>query len=376
MQTMKVFVHLSTGQNAHEWEQLWRDKKLIGFNDPSPYGYARANALGCDVVFSKGKPESHLEKYFRWFLRLCLGFDYIHALNNKTEIYQSDIVWTHTETQYLAVALMFLLNPKLERPKLIGQSVWLFDQWHKLSWPKKIFFKKLIEFVDVLTVHSTENLAYANKVLPNKHIEYVRYGIPSEMKYPFNNKLQTPIEVLALGNDKHRDWETLIKALGNEADLNLTIITTQLKPSEYLQYKNIQIVRLNSQDELIKHFNRTNIMVIPLKENMHASGITVMQEAALMGVPIVVSDTGGLRDYFDESCVNFIPVKNVKKLREAILTLSKDPTQMALLANNAQSRICSGKIDCQAYIQRHVELSRALLKGAVSTKTSQTKQSA
>lgn len=371
---MKVFVHLSTGQNAHDWEQQWRDKKLIGFNDPSPYGYARANALGCDVVFSKGKPESYFKKYFRGFLRLCLGFDYIHALNNKAEIYQSDVVWTHTETQYLAVALMFLLNPELTRPKLIGQSVWLFDQWHKLTWFKKLLFKKLIKYVDVMTVHSTENLTFANKVFPSKNIEYVRYGVPSEVKYPFKDKPLAPIEVLALGNDKHRDWKTLVEALGNQTDINLTIITTKLKSSEYLQYKNIKIAQLNSQDELVDHFNSANIMVIPLKDNMHASGITVMQESALMGVPIVVTDTGGLRDYFDENCVHYIPTNNAKALREAVLKLSKDSAQMALLANNAQSRICSGEIDCQAYIQRHVDISRALLKGSLDTMGLQTEQ--
>ncbi|MBE7249591.1 MAG: glycosyltransferase family 1 protein, partial [Actinomycetospora chiangmaiensis] len=33
-------------------------------------------------------------------------------------------------------------------------------------------------------------------------------------------------------------------------------------------------------------------IVVPVKPNLHASGNTVMQEAALCGVPIVASDTG------------------------------------------------------------------------------------
>ncbi len=40
-------------------------------------------------------------------------------------------------------------------------------------------------------------------------------------------------------------------------------------------------------------------MVVPLKPNKHASGITVMEEAALHGLPMVVTDTGGLKAYFD-----------------------------------------------------------------------------
>jgi len=131
---LSVFVHLSSAQDAKQWYQLWHDKALVGVNDPYPYGYHRAEKMGCEVTFSSCKDKSKLHRFVRYSLRAVLGFDFLHAQGNAAEIFQSDVVWTHTETQFLGVALLFLLSGKTQKkPKLIGQSVWLIDQWNQLS---------------------------------------------------------------------------------------------------------------------------------------------------------------------------------------------------------------------------------------------------
>ncbi|MPT24508.1 MAG: glycosyltransferase family 1 protein, partial [Starkeya sp.] len=177
---IKVFVQLSHGQDAAEWERNQRSGALIGINDPSPYGYRRAERQGCEVRFSSAGREGLLGKGLRGALRLALGFDVIHALRNRAEIFRADIVWTHTEAQFLAVAMLLSLTRRSSRPKLLGQSVWLMDEWRRLSPLHRPLYRWLLRRVDVLTFHSPENQRRAQQVLGRADAELVPFGIPTE----------------------------------------------------------------------------------------------------------------------------------------------------------------------------------------------------
>ncbi|WP_443798338.1 glycosyltransferase, partial [Burkholderia gladioli] len=60
-----------------------------------------------------------------------------------------------------------------------------------------------------------------------------------------------------------------------------------------------------------------DVIVVPLRPNHHASGITVMLEAAAVGKPMIVSDVGGLRDYFPNDCAAYVPAFDASAMRGA-----------------------------------------------------------
>lgn len=101
-------------------------------------------------------------------------------------------------------------------------------------------------------------------------------------------------------------------------------------------------------------------MVVALKPNLHASGITVLQEAAIRGVAIVCTDTGGLRAYFSDKEIYYIPGSNSFELRNAIRKLAGDNELRWALAARAQERMKSGILSSRSYARRHAELSREL----------------
>jgi hypothetical protein len=98
-----------------------------------------------------------------------------------------------------------------------------------------------------------------------------------------------------------------------------------------------------------------------LRANMHASGITVLAEAALSGVPVIASDTGGLRSYFSGREVKYVPVGDLLALRHAIRALGDDDNLRFRLACAAQERILSDDLSSKAYAMRHREISDRLL---------------
>lgn len=359
---VRVFAHLAHGFDADLWRRRHASGELVGVNDPTPYGYGRAEAKGCRVTFSKDAPEGRFGRLLRLGLRAVLGFDFLHAWRNRAGIRASEVVWTHTESQFLAVALVILLSgSRGEGPKLLGQSVWLFDRWERLSGLRRLFYRLLIARVDVLTVHSPENERVARAAFPDRWVELVLYGIPEGDKRPPRLRSDCPIRVLSVGNDEHRDWATVVEALRDRPNIVLDIISARAPARLAESSSNVTIRRVSNNDELLAAYEAASLVVVPLKPNRHASGITVIQEATLRGLPVVATRTGGLEAYFGPDAVGFVPPNDPDALRAAVEALGGDPAAATAQAQRAQALMAPGRLGCESFVDRHVELTRRLL---------------
>lgn len=360
MAKLAVFVHLSHAQDAEKWRAKSEEGSLVGINDPTPYGYGRAEEMGCDVRFSEAIPENIAQKALRLGLRVLLGFDLQHAIRNRKAIMQSDVVWTHTESQFLGAAALLTLYGKTDTPRIVGQAVWLMDEWPRLGFVRRAIVRRLIRRIDVLTVHSPLNLALAKTLFPHTRSELVRFGIPTEYFEEPAARQSSPLRVLCVGNDRHRDWKTVVKAVRGRPDLSLTIISQTADPALVRDTDNAEIKTVSNNGELLQAYRNADVLVMPLRPNLHASGLTVIQEAALMGVPIIATEAGGLDSYFDPSQVRYVPPFDSAAIGDALSWVAANPREALGQANRAQARIRSGAIGCAAYVKRHVELSREL----------------
>jgi glycosyltransferase involved in cell wall biosynthesis len=364
---MQVFVHLAYGFDAVEYERKWAAGRK-GMNDRQPYGYSRAASDTTTVVYSRDRPEGRVGKYIRLFIRLVFGFDLVHAWRNRAGIMAADVVWTHTESQHLAIALIFLLTGKRRghgRPKMIGQSVWLFDSWQRYSPPRRWFFKLLLRQSDLLTVLSLENLRLLRSIVPEVRSELVLYGVkadPEDFAAPAPREAPHPVHVLSVGNDKDRDWKTLVMALRDKSDITVTI-ASRFAQAAAKGCANIRVCTTTTKAEILALYDWADIVVVPLKANLHASGITVIEEAAIRGLPVICTDVGGLRSYFDSDAIAYVPVGDAAAILQTVKTLSANLAQRFELASRAQARMGPNGLSSDAYARRHVELSRELLAG-------------
>ncbi|MCJ8518606.1 glycosyltransferase involved in cell wall biosynthesis [Pseudorhizobium tarimense] len=356
---LRVFVHLAENKDALRWKAAWDAGTLVGVNDETPYGYGRANAFGCAVSFSKSSRERWTGKLLRYGARLILGFDILHAWHQRHEFENADVIWTHTESQYLAVAGVVRLTGI--KTKIIGQTVWLFDHWSKLSLPKRYLYAYLIKRVDVLTFLSTGNMQVADRLFPDTDLRLVPFGIPAEAKVPPRMRDQAPFRILAIGNDRHRDWPALLEAVRSQSDLLVTILSGTIPKRLFQDIPNVEVRSAQSAEELRNAFEAANVACIPLQPNLHASGITAIQEAVLAGVPVVASDTGGLRHYFSDSEVHYVPPSDPAALLQALLDIRHRPDDARQMAVKAQARMGSGGLSASDYILSHVRISRDIL---------------
>lgn len=357
---MRVFVHLAHDKDPNAWRAARAAGTLVGRNDETPYGYGRASSMGCEVEFSQARPESLIAKAARAGLRVALGFDLAHARGQRDRIFASDVVWTHTESQFLAVSA--LLGSRSGGPKLIGQAVWLLDRWPRLTPAHQAYFRRLIARVDILTTLSPLNAEAARHLFPGTRVEWVPFGIPSEDPIPPIVRSNDPVRVVAVGNDRHRDWLTLVKALKHIRGVELEILSGTAQRSLQRESSNVSIRLARTNLELSKAYARATVAVVPLFPNLHASGITAIQEALLAGVPVIATDVGGLRTYFGDNEVTYVPAGDPAALRDTVALAAQRGEEARAMVECAQARIANGGLNAHAYIRRHVELSGELLR--------------
>ncbi|HEX5319415.1 MAG TPA: family 16 glycosylhydrolase [Stellaceae bacterium] len=358
---IRVFVQLARGFGAHHWKTRWTKGEIIGLNDCLPYGYFWAEKHGCIVEYSEDKRESRLGAVLRLGVRAALGFDYVHAWRNRRGIFGADVVWTHTESQYLAV-LLLRGRPRSRRPKVIAQSVWLFDRWCSLSAARRWFYRKLMLRADILTVLSPENLRRAREIFPTRRAEMVLFGVCTEhglvREFP---PMHSPVRILSLGNDRHRDWPTLVAAVKGWDACCLRIASATIDRRLAENAPSIEIVRPKRNEELLSLYDWADIAVVPLRSNLHASGITVVEEAITRGVPVICTDTGGLTAYFAVDEVKYVPEGQPGAIRDAITVLANDDRGRDAMVKRAQARVISAGLTSRDFARRHAELSRELL---------------
>ncbi|MBO1360964.1 glycosyltransferase family 4 protein [Acetobacter sacchari] len=357
---MQVFVQLSYGYGARVWHDLWTRGKVIGVNEKYAYGYYRAAGPNVVIEQSEDLVEPLPSKAVRYAVRLLLGFDFVHAWRNRHGIRKADIVWTHTEAQSLATAMVLLLS-RGRKPRLLAQSVWLVDRWPRRNSLQKALYRFLLNKADLLTFHSPDNRTVAARMFPTRRTEVVLFGINADTvrSHPFR-EVARDVRILSLGNDEHRDWKTLVAA-GRRIHGEVRIISRAKAANDaVVGATGASVVTVQNNDELWAQYEWADIVVVPLLPNLHASGCTVVQEATLMGLPVIATDVGGLREYFDETAVRYVQPGDAHELTLAINEIAADPGLRVRMVANAQARMKT-VVNSQVYAERHVELSRQLL---------------
>ncbi len=358
---LHVFVHLAHGFGRSSWKQRWEAGEIVGINDADPYGYQHAASMGCVVQQSEDFPEGRLGRLLRLGLRAVLGFDLVHAWRNRRDMFNAEVIWTHTESQALAVLTLMRLRAG-PQPRLIAQTVWLMDAWDGYAAPRRWFYKHLLQSADILTFHSTLALKKAHKVLPQRPVQLVRYGIRADQGFGHEDRsVHTPLRLVMMGNDKHRDWLTFIKAFANRPNYEARLITRADLRGALEGVTNISQEKFSSNEELFALFTWADALVVCLKQNLHASGITVIEEAVLWSLPVICSDLGGLESYFTAEEITYVPAGDPDAVRAAADRLAANDHLRHSKAARALAKMKTGNINARGFVREHVEISHQLL---------------
>lgn len=356
MSGTQVHVHLFYGADPRRYRK--------GENIGSLYGYHHAESAEFALDFAKDSRETTPVRFARRALKAALGFDFVHAWRNRRAILDADVIWTHTEQEHLAVALVLLMQAKKggTRPLLLAQSVWLLDRWPGYGALRRAMYRRLLARADLLTTLASENAALCGTYF-GREARHVLYGLNTAdfpLCPPSHWKPNTPVRVAAIGNDRDRDWTTLVSALGNDPRYQVRIATRRRMPAS-ARADNVEIVRVSGIQQQHALYEWADIIVVPLRPNTHASGITVMLEAAALGKPMIATKVGALEDYFDDNAASYVAPFDPQQLREAVDKLVADPARTLEQAREACEQLRTRDLTTQHFARQHAQLTREML---------------
>ena len=153
-------------------------------------------------------------------------------------------------------------------------------------------------------------------------VEYIPFGIDADFWKPTELSLTCKRLVVSAGNDRHRDFDTLIQAvLCSNSKNHLAIATSMpILGNERLQVGSLSHLGLRGL------YGQARVVAVATKRNDHCSGITAVLEAMACGRPVVASAQPGMDDYIKHG-VNglLVPPGDIEALSKAINSLLDDP---------------------------------------------------
>jgi glycosyltransferase involved in cell wall biosynthesis len=356
MTATKVHVHLFYGADPRTYRK--------GENIGCLYGYHHAESDEFKLTYSQDARENRIASLARRALKAALGFDVAHAWRNRASLLNTDVIWTHTEQEHLAAALVLkFAGAHGKRPLLLAQSVWLFDKWSAYGVLRRWLYRKLLARADVLTTLARDNAELCRRYLQRDAV-FVYYVLNTQ-DFPIGEPQQwmpnRPLRIAAIGNDRDRDWKTFLEAFGGDERYDVRLATRRRVPRKW-RAPNVQIASASGLAKQHELYAWADLIVVPLRPNYHASGITVMLEAAALGKPMIVSDVGGLPDYFPHDAAAYVPPFDAKALRRAADAFADEPGHALAFARAAAARLRERDLTTQEFAAQHVRITRDLLR--------------
>lgn len=345
--TMTFFFDRSLEPSAYE--ARWADGTAP---DRRPYGTEHVPP-GWTFEYATASAPRRLGR-IATFLHARLGFDVVRALANLRTMRSSDTVYCHTEQEYLAAALALL--PWRRRPVLIGQTIWLFDSWETHPRWRRRLYRTLLGRVDLLVANATPNLEAGRRLSPRSDHAYLPFGASRGFDGVTRSAGQP--DVLSVGNDRARDWDTFADALGTLPELTVRVAS---KAQVTIGGRDVSRPT-RTVTELRDLYGEAAVLVAAVTPNSYASGITAILEAVACRTPVIATRTGGLDDYFDASEMTFVPPDSPLELAQAVETVRADPQGAAERADRARRRLDEDGYWIDQYWVRVTDAADALLR--------------
>lgn len=252
-------------------------------------------------------------------IRRFLGVDIASAIavHKAVANQRIDALYGHSEIEYLGAALgLFLTSDKTRaKPVLVGQTIWQFSDRGMRSRLLYWMERPLFNAVDLFVYNSRANLRLGHRLMPEKEHVFVPFGVSSVFQTDHAMTDRTRSFILSVGNDRARDWKTLLQAIAYLPDSVVSSVRIAATPCDTNDAR-VEFRRTDELEELLDLYRNASLTVICTKKNAYASGITTLMEAAGAGSPIVATYGGGLEDYFCDG-------------KEALLVEPENPTALS-----------------------------------------------
>jgi glycosyltransferase involved in cell wall biosynthesis len=281
------------------------------------------------------EPEQFYPEWVTHFLRKILSAYWIH-LCIFWKIFSYDIIFTSTAfgTQLIHTLL------RLRRP------LWVMHDFNitgflgeRKTLKQKIFAFMVSRCAGIVTLSKKEEVMLTD-YFPHlsKKIAWIPFGADLNFFAPMPTEEKK--QILVVGTDPDRDYKTLFKACeGLNIPVVVTTLSSRLTPLAPLPH--FVEVRRFSPQELVREYNRSALVVIPLDTTRRlndAMGCSSLFEAMAMGKAIIATRTFTMESYItDGENGLLVRERDADELRAAIKNVFTNDALRRHIAANARA---------------------------------------
>jgi glycosyltransferase involved in cell wall biosynthesis len=209
-------------------------------------------------------------------------------------------------------------------------------------------------------VHARPQLDLLADLGVRRHsLEFLHFGVDADFFRRPDTAERQPGLVLSAGNDRDRDWPTLLDAFSRVRrrlpEARLEVATRAHLPVS----PGVTVHPVLSHTQLREAYARAWCVAVPTRANRHLSGLTNTLEAQAMGVPVVMSGTPGAEDYVHDGDNGILyPPGDAQALARVLAEmLTTDLQGVRQMGEVARSRV-----DARTSSARHAATLAALLR--------------
>jgi glycosyltransferase involved in cell wall biosynthesis len=197
--------------------------------------------------------------------------------------------------------------------------------------------RRITEQIEAALLMSESQRSYFEQLMPPERIFVVQHGIDTDFFRPADEPTKEPV-CITVGS-KYRDFDVLTRALDivleARPDARFVAVGTHRNAEHPLRDPRAEYV-IDATDELLLHTYRSaRVAVCPL---WRATANNALLEAMACGLPVVVTDVGGVREYVGAGVGVLCPECDAEVLAAGILRAFDDDRWAAQQSAAARAR--------------------------------------
>lgn len=237
--------------------------------------------------------------------------------------------------------------------------------WWKLNYPRP----EVLGSLDALVVVASTSKAYWEQVNPKQRVVMIPHGADIEFFCPSASEAKLSaqdgwLRALFCGQWL-RDFDTLAAVVEMADKLELPVrfelVVPRFARSSPACYRIAMSPRVRwhaglSDEELLRLYRQSDLLLLPLTDSTANNGLL---EGMSCGLPAIVTDVGGVRDYANEAFADFVPRRDPAAMIECLKDCLAHKEKLAARGAAARAHV-EKHLSWKKVAQQYVELFQSL----------------
>lgn len=199
--------------------------------------------------------------------------------------------------------------------------------------------RRHVERLDAIIVMSTVQADFFSGIVGRERVFFVPHGVDVDYFSPAEKRSKQEDFFTCVFVGSHlRDVATLAEAariLSTKPEVRFVVVTRPENHAIFTGLGNVEIRSGISDEQLLDLYRKSDILVLPL---LDATANNSLLEAMACGLPILTTDLRGVRDYVSKDCALLVPLKDARRLADAIVDLRGDEAARLRMAQASRGR--------------------------------------